>query len=293
MAKKHKASLTLVILNYNSQFWLKNLLDSINQHIKQKDQHLIKIVVVDNNSQDDSVILVKKEFPNVELIALSENLGFSAGNNVALRRVDTDYVILLNSDTEFNQQTNLNLLVNFMNDNPQVAVLTPQLLLSNGQLDPACHRGEPTPWAYFTYYTGLEKLFPKVKLFASYHQSYQDYNSAHLIDACSGASMLVRTQAMKEVGLLDERFFMYAEDLDWCKRFRDVGWQIAYLPQVSLIHHKYKSGIKSSSDATANKVKRHFYNTMLQYYDKHYKRRYPRIFRWFLRLFLFIKRGGF
>lgn len=290
---KAKLRLSLIILNYNSQYWLKNLLTSLKEKCLNKTKYDIKVIIVDNNSQDDGVSILKKEFPQFELILLSENLGFSAGNNAALKKINTDYVMLLNNDTEFTNETNLDLLIDFMEDNPQIAVVTPQVLLPNGQLDMACHRGEPTPWASFTYYLGLEKLFPQSKYFSQYHQSYKNYDVPHQIDACSGAAMLIRTKAIKKVGLLDEQFFMYAEDLDWCRRFRNDGWQIVYLPQVKIIHHKYKSGIKSQSDVTATKIRHYFYNTMLQYYDKHHKNKYPRAFRWILKLFLFIKRGGF
>jgi len=127
-----------------------------------------------------------------------------------------------------------------MDANPNVAVTTPKVLLASGKLDPASHRGEPTPWASLSYFSGLAKAFPKSKLFAQYHQTYQSLDQVHPIDACSGAAMMVRTAAMEKVGYLDERFFMYAEDLDWCKRFRDHGYQVIYIPEATVVHHKYK-----------------------------------------------------
>ncbi|MGD9129053.1 MAG: glycosyltransferase family 2 protein [Candidatus Woesebacteria bacterium] len=290
--KKNNIELTLVILNYNSQFWLKKLLSSLKEHYLDQTKREVKTIIVDNNSSDDSVAMLKKEFKWVELIELEENIGFSAGNNVALKKIKSKYLMLLNNDIEFTEKSNLDPLLEFMDNNPKAGIVTPKLLLSNGQLDQACHRGEPTPWASFTYFIKLEKLFPKKKIFGQYHQSYKDFDKPHLIDACSGAAMLVRTSAMKKVGLLDERFFMYAEDLDWCKRFREMGFSIVYLPQVQIMHHKYKSGIKSESDRTSQKVRAHFYNTMMDYYDKHHRHNYPRIYRWLLRVFLFIKRGG-
>ena len=287
-----RATLTLIILNYNSQFWLKKTLTSLKINYLDKSKTKVKIIVVDNNSQDDSVKMVKKEFPWIELIELDNNSGYAAGNNVALKAVDSEYVMLLNNDVEFTAGSNLDLLIEFLKQHQQFAVASPKVFLSNEKLDWACHRGEPTPWASFTYFLGLAELFPQSKLFARYHQTYQNMNDPHTIDACTGAAMMIRTKYMNEVGLLDELFFMYAEDLDWCKRFRDAGYKISFVPLASIIHHKYKSGIKTQTEITALQAKKSFYNTMLQYYDKHYQSKYPKIIRWLLKTFLFIKKGG-
>ncbi len=284
--------LTLIILNYNSKFWLNKCLSSIKEHYLNKTDSLIKTVVVDNNSSDSSLKMIAEEFKWVEVISLNSNVGFSAGNNVALRQAESEYVMLLNSDTEFIPQSNLDYLLSFMDENQKAGIISPKLLLANGELDWASHRGEPTPWASFSYYLKLENLFPNSKLFGQYHQKYLDLSQPHQIDACSGAAMLIRTSYMKEVGYLDERFFMYAEDLDWCKRFREAGYQIWYNPITTVIHHKYKSGIKTQAPLTSLQTKQHFYNTMMQYFDKHYKDKYPRFVRFLLRSFLFIKRGG-
>ena len=126
----------------------------------------------------------------------------------------------------------------------------------------------------------------------SYHQWYKDLDTIHEIDACSGAAMIVRRSAISEVGLLDERFFMYAEDLDWCHRFRAAGYNIVYHPEVSVVHHKYKSGIKGSSKKIARSTHRHFYDTMLQYYDKYYRAQYPELLRIVIKYFTVIKKGA-
>lgn len=285
--------LEIIILNYNTQFWLKKVLSSLNQFFLTKTKFQVQVTVVDNNSDDNSVKMVKKEFKWVNLIVSPENNGFSAGNNLALKNSTAKYIMLLNSDVEFNEKSNLDLLIDFMNSNSKVGIITPKVILPNGKLDYSCHRGEPTLWASITYFLGLAKRFPNKPLFAQYHQTYKDFNYLHEIDACSGAAMLVRTSKMKVVGLLDERFFMYAEDLDWCKRFRDAGNKIMYFPEVEVIHHKYKSGIKSSSSKTSTKVRVYFYDTMIQYFDKHYKDQYHPIIRKLIRYFLFIKKGGF
>lgn len=285
--------LEIIILNFNTQFWLKKALSSLEEFYLKKTKYKILVTVVDNDSEDNSVQMVKKEFKWVNLIESKENNGFSAGNNLALKDSSAKYVMLMNSDLELTEKSNFDLLINYMNQNPKVGIITPKIILPNGNLDYSCHRGEPTLWASICYFSGLAKKFPQKPLFAQYHQTYKDFTEIHEIDACSGACMLVRTSKMKTIGLLDERFFMYAEDLDWCKRFRDANNKVIYFPEVEVIHHKYKSGIKSSSSKTSTKVKVHFYDTMIQYFDKHYKDKYPRFVRNLIRYFLFIKKGGF
>lgn len=290
--KPPQFDLSIIILNYNSQFWLKKTLETLQEFYLDHTEFKVETVVVDNNSPDDSVALVKKEFGWVRLIVNPENSGFAAGNNLALRNLSSRYAMLLNNDVQLTEKSNLDHLIKFMDQNPKVGVISPKVVLPSGGIDKASHRGEPTPWASATYFMGLEKLFPKSKHFGQYHLTYKDLSSTHTIDACSGAAMLVRSSALRKVGLLDEAFFMYAEDLDWCKRFRDAGYQIIFYPEVEVIHHKYKSGIKSKSKGTASKTLGYFYDTMLQYYDKHYRADNPEIFRDLLRLFLFIKKGG-
>ncbi|PIR59093.1 MAG: glycosyltransferase family 2 protein [Candidatus Pacebacteria bacterium CG10_big_fil_rev_8_21_14_0_10_56_10] len=283
--------LTIVVTNYNGRYWLGNTLSSLREHLIGSSGHRIRVVVVDNGSNDGSTELVKESFGWARLVALPDNQGFAAGNNRALQDLDTPYVMLLNSDVESTADTDIDTLLRYLDRHPQVAVVTPRLVFPTGQLDPACHRGEPTPWASLTYFLGLERLFPHSKLWGRYHQWYRDLSAVHQVDACSGAAMLVRAAAISKVGLLDERFFMYAEDLDWCRRFRQAGYQVVYHPEVTMVHHKYKSGLDSSSGRVAAKTQEYFYDTMLQYYDKHYRHRYPSWLRVAVRVMLLAKRG--
>lgn len=284
--------LTIIILTYNSQFWLKKTLETLKQFYLRRTETKVEVVVVDNASSDETLSMLKKSFRWVTALPLEQNLGFAAGNNEALKSVSSRYVMLLNSDMELTDTSNLDLLIEYMDVHSQVGIITPRIEHTNGALDAACHRGEPDLWASFTYFTHLAQLFPHSKIFAQYHQTYKDFTSEHPIDACSGAAMLVRTEAMQKVGLLDDRFFMYAEDLDWCKRFREAGYTVMYYPAVKIIHHKYKSGIKSSSKKIASATTRHFYDTMLSYYDKHYRDRHPRFVRTIIKYLLAIKKGG-
>jgi GT2 family glycosyltransferase len=292
MPKTKQADLEIIIVNYNSQFWLKKTLSTLKQFYLDKTKSKVKVTVVDNNSSDDSLKIVSREFRWAEVEKLKENLGFAVANNVVLRKTVAKYVMLLNSDVEFTQKSNLDILLRFMEKNDDVGVITPRIEFISGEIDPSCHRGEPTLWAAFSYLSGLEKVFPESKVFAQYHQTYKNLRTTHTIDACSGAAMIVKNQAMERVGILDERFFMYAEDLDWCRRFREAGYLVVYNPEVTVIHHKNKSGIKSSSQKIASKTKKHFYDTMLQYYDKHYLDTYPTFVRKIIKYFLVIKKGA-
>lgn len=290
--KKTLPDLAIIITTYNSQFWLEKTLSSLKIHYLDQTQRSVIVMVVDNASQDDTVKVINKDFPWVKLLKLDNNLGFAAANNQAISQQKAKFYLLLNSDTEFTAQSNIDILINFSSKNKQVAILTPKLIFTTGKIDPACHRGEPTLLASFYYFSGLEKLLPKNQQFGQYHQTYKDLKTIHTIDACSGAALLIKAQVIKSIGLLDERFFMYAEDLDWCKRAREAGYLIVYHPGVSIIHHKHKSGIKNLSQKIASKTKHYFYDTMLQYYDKHYSKNYPRFFRFLLKIFISLKKGG-
>lgn len=292
--------LSIIILNYNTQDWLQNCLEKIDafppQNIKGE------VIVVDNASSDGSVEMVKNKFPAVRLIQSAENGGFSKGNNLGIRKALGRYIMLLNSDTEFTPDTHLEKIVWLMDQNPEIGVTTPRLQLPDGSLDLASHRGEPTPWAAFTYFSKLEKYFPNIPLFGQYHQTWKNFDEIHEIEACSGGAMIVRASALKKVGLLDETFFMYAEDLDWCRRFREAGYKIYYYPDSVVIHHKYKSGrgknkrtdithapidtnkylripgfmpTSSNIRPTPNPAEHHFWETMKQYYSKHYGKSNP------------------
>lgn len=287
-----KQTLTIILVNYNGSFWLKKTLSSLEEFYLRKSKNKVEVILVDNQSNDDSVAMVKENFPWVKLIIAEENLGFAKANNLALKETQADYVMLLNSDTQLDEKSNLDLLVDYLYQHKEAGMVGPKLLLTNGQIDPACHRGEPTLWASFTYFVGLEKLFPKFKPFALYHRSNLDLNTIHPVEAISGAAMMVARPALNLVGPLDENFFLYGEDLDWCKRFRDTGFAVVYNPEVTIIHHKNKSGIENASQDVKQKSNTYFYSTMLQYYDKHYQKKYPKFVRSLVKSFLFLKKGG-
>ncbi|OGV97452.1 hypothetical protein A2W24_05765 [Microgenomates group bacterium RBG_16_45_19] len=274
-------TVSVIILSYNTKLLLKQCLTSLRDRLDFTTGKL-EIIVVDNASRDGSVALVKQNFPQVKIISLPQNLGFAAGNNRGLAVATGDYVLLLNSDTQITDPQLITVLLRYLQAHPKVALVTPKVLLPDGSLDLACHRGLPTPWNALTYFSGLAKVLPKCRLLAGYHQTYQNLNVIHPIAATAATAVLVRRQAIDAVGQLDERFFLYGEDLDWCKRLTDAGWQIVYHPQVSILHHKSASGKRQADDQdTQRQSVAHFYLTMKLFYEKHYRDTYP---RWLRRL---------
>lgn len=268
--------LSVIIVSYNTKDYLRRALQSIKQSADKLDK---EIIVVDNASTDDSLSMVKQNFLWVKLIASPQNLGYAAANNLGLKQASGEYILFLNSDTEILPDT-LPIMIDFMDQHQDVGVSTCRVELPQGQIDPASHRGFPAPWAALTYFTGLETAFPKLRLFGQYHQGWQDLSTIHEIDSPAGAFFLTRKQILAAVGSFDDRFFMYAEDLDLALRIKQAGWKIMYVPATKIIHHKKKSGRHSVDPHLRRTTSQHFFTTMKLFYDKHYKHKYPQLVYW-------------
>jgi Predicted glycosyltransferases len=260
------ASLALVIVNYNTR----DLLGACLRSIKEDNPRCtISVWVVDNASNDGSAAMVRTEFPDVRLIVSPRNGGFAFANNLALRAIldetdAADYVLLLNPDTVVPRGA-LDLLVDYMEAHPDVGACGPKLLLPDGSLDLACRRSFPTPEVAFYRMIGLSRLFPRHPRFARYNLTYLDENCETEVDSVVGACMLVRTSVVREIGLLDETFFMYGEDLDWAYRIKQYGWRIMYVPSATVYHHK-----RASSSQRPVETIRWFYDAMRIFHRKHF-----------------------
>lgn len=264
-------TLEIIIVSYNSLNWLKKTLDSLNSFYLPYSKYNNIITVVDNASSDGTVYMLQRNYPKVNLIKSQNNVGFSAGNNLALKQSKADFIMLLNSDTEFNEKSNIDELLKYLENDETIGIITPKLILSNGEMDKACHRGEPGLLDSLFYFAGLERIFPKIKFFTKYHLLHKNLNQIHEVDAVSGACMIMRNTTLKKIGYFDERFFMYSEDMDLCRRFRQNGYKIIFYPGIEIIHHKYKSGMQSGDKQIKKKISNHFYKSFLLYYDKYYK----------------------
>ena len=289
---QEKIDLSIIIVSYNGSFWLKKTLESLKEFYLDQTTKRVAVYLVDNASTDDVVVMTRQNFPFVQIIELEKNLGFAAANNRALKEISSDYVMLLNPDTQLDERSRIDLLLDYLSAHQEVGMIGPKLLLTDGRLDPACHRGEPNPWAAACYFLRLEKLWPRWRLVYGYHRGDLDMDKIHSIEAISGAAMIVPRSALEVVGLLDERFFLYAEDLDWARRFREAGYQIIYDPECIIIHHKNKTGIANQDAQISGKSREYFFNTMLQYYDKYYADKLPKFMRRLVQSFLFVKKEG-
>lgn len=275
--------LSIVILNYNTESLLRDCLASIPNNSEYE------IVVVDNASTDNSVNMVKKEFSSVKLILNKENVGYTRGNNAAKGKVAGEYVLFLNSDTKVDKDT-LPAMLKLMDEHPNAGASTCLTLLPNGKLYYACHRGFPTPWNSFCYFSGLAKAFPKSKTFAGYTATYLPINTLHEIDACSGTFLLIRKKLLDQIGWFDEDYFSYGEDLEMCYQVKERGYKILFNPDVKITHYwGASSGLKSTSKHVTNadnsnsqKWNNARYKAMEIFYDKHYREHYPELFRTFI-----------
>jgi len=259
-------ALAIVILNYNRADLLADCLGSI---YATPTRCSLEVWVVDNASRDASVDVVRTRFPQVRLIVSARNGGFAYGNNLALREIvrqadAPDYVLLLNNDTVVPPGA-LDGLVDYLEAHADVGVVGPKLVLADGSLDLACRRSFPTPEVAFYRMTGLAQLFPRSRRFGRYNLSYLDPDIETEVDSVVGACMLLRTGIIREVGLLDEQFFMYGEDLDWAYRIKQYGWRVVYYPGVQVLHYK-----RAASTRRAVPSIRAFYEAMRIFHRKHY-----------------------
>lgn len=253
--------LSIVIVNYNTENLLQGCLQSIYAGANGTP---FDVWVVDNHSRDRSVEMVKSRFPTVKVVQNQANLGFSRANNLVISRSDSEYILLLNPDTLVIGDS-IDRMVKYMNEHPEVGIAGCKVLNADRTLQLACRRSIPTPKVAFYRLTGLSKLFPKHPEVARYNLTYCDPEETHEVDAVSGAFLMIRRQAVEDIGLLDERFFMYGEELDWCLRAKRAGWTVMYHPQAEIIHYKGESTKYNSRKAALE-----FYRAMYLFHQKHF-----------------------
>jgi N-acetylglucosaminyl-diphospho-decaprenol L-rhamnosyltransferase len=259
----------IVIVNYNTRDLLRRCLETVLASTGVSS----RVCVVDNNSGDGSVEMVSAEFPEVTVLHNADNVGYPAANNQGLRlfgyRDDgvcpdaPRYALLLNADTEL-PEDGLASVVAFADDRADVGVVGPRLIRLDGSLDRACRRSFPTPEVSFYHMIGLSKLFPKNPRFGRYNLSYLDENETIEVDSVVGAFMLVRRETIRDAGLLDDSFFMYAEDLDWAYRIKQAGWRVLYYADVTVLH------VKRASSRQNPRARIEFWRSMEIFYRKHY-----------------------
>ncbi len=282
--------LAIVIVHYRTPHLLRDCLNSV---YASKGNFTCEVCVVDNFSQDESCEMVATEFPQARLIASKVNGGFSYANNLGLRDFGfgTDgaldlprYALLLNPDTLL-PPTALADMIAFMDAHPDAGAAGPRLVRQDGSLDLACRRSFPSPEVAFYRMVGLSKMFPRSRRFGRYNVTYLDPSITTEVDSVVGAFMMVRREAIQQVGLLDEDFFMYGEDLDWAYRIKQAGWKVYYNAAVTVLHYK------EASSRHSRKARYEFYRAMYLFYKKHYESQTPFWLRWLIVSGIFL-RGG-
>lgn len=253
-------TLSVIIVNYNVKFYLEQCLESVRRASRGLQ---VEVFVVDNLSTDGSVEYLRERFPEVTFIENKENVGFARANNQAIRQSKGEYVLLLNPDTIVGEDT-LKQCVEFMDAHREAGAVGTYMLHVDGTFAPESRRGLPTPFVAFCKMTGLTALFPKSRLFGRYYMRYLDENEMNEIEVISGAYMMLRREALDKVGLLDEDFFMYGEDIDLSYRVLKGGYKNYFLP-VRMLHYKGESTVKNSYRYVYT-----FYEAMRLFFRKHY-----------------------
>lgn len=253
---------SFIIVSWNAKDYLLECLESIDKTVTDQSY---EVIVVDNGSTDGSPDAVTAQYPETQLIATGENLGFAKGNNVGLRASKGRYLCLLNSDTVLLPGT-VKTLCEYMDANSSVGMASPRILNTDGSLQPTCSRF-PRLSLSLSIALGISNLFPRSPLFGRDRITWWDYNEERFVDVLAGCFWFVRKEAFDDVGPLDETYFMYGEDFDWCKSFDEHDWKIALYPEAEAIHH----GGGSSKNAPVR-----FYlarqEAQLLYWRKHHGR---------------------
>lgn len=277
-------SLTIAILNFNSGEYLKKCLESVKVVSDEAD---IEVFAIDNNSTDESFNFDRTKFKKVKFIKNEANFGFSKGYNKVLRNVESEYILLLNPDCILKKGVIKKIMEDFENDS-SIGAATCKIILPDGKVDLTAHRGFPTPMASLLYLLGDDSL---------YHLTKENSNDLHEVDAIAGAFFMTKKSVLEKVGYLDERFFLFGEDIDLCLRIKKLGFKVIYDPSVDIIHYKgISSGLKehsqklSSADLqTRKRALDAFYQSMIIFYNKHYKKQNLFLVSWLIYSGIYLK----
>ncbi|MBM3180640.1 MAG: glycosyltransferase family 2 protein [Chloroflexi bacterium] len=260
------------------------ILDCLTSLFEQTKDLGMDVVVVDNDSRDGTVEEVRLRFPTVKLILNSENAGYSRGVNQGLRTLDARYYVLLNPDAVILDRA-LERLAHFMDENPQAGICGPRVLNRDGSLQYQCRRGEARPGEVFSYFLGLDRLFPNDPRFNGYLLRHLDNEAVNEVKAVSGSCMLVRRAVIEGIGYLDERYFAYQEDTDYCFQARKAGWGVYYVPTAQIVHLGGRGGSGVNPYFGIYQWHRSYY----LYYRKNLARDYPFWFHPFYYFVMFVK----
>jgi GT2 family glycosyltransferase len=272
--------LSIIIVNYNVKYFLEQALQSV---YKASEHINAEVFVVDNNSVDGSVEMVRSKFPSVKLIENKDNKGFSTANNQAIKLATGRYILLLNPDTVVAEDT-FEKIITFMDTHHDAGGLGVKMHDGKGNFLAESKRGLPTPSAAFYKIFGLSALFPNSPLFGKYHLGYLDKDKTHEVEILAGAFMQIRKEVLDKIGLLDEAFFMYGEDIDLSYRIIKAGYKNYYFPETTIIHYKGESTKKSSVNYVFV-----FYNAMIIFAKKHFSQKNAKLFAFLIHLAIYFR----
>jgi GT2 family glycosyltransferase len=253
--------LSVIILNYNVRYFLEQCVISVQNALETIEG---EIIVIDNNSSDDSCEMMKQRFPNVKLIQNNENIGFPKGNNIGVSQAKGEYICILNPDTVVAEDTFIKVLA-FVPKQSNLGIVGVKLIDGTGNFLPESKRGIPTPFVAFTKVTGLYKLFPRSRTFGKYYAQHLDENQTGKVAILVGAFMFMKRDLYLEVGGFDEDCFMYSDDIDLSYRVLKEGKSNYYFHETTVIHYKGESTIKDGI------YMKRFQEAMQFFYKKHYK----------------------
>jgi hypothetical protein len=273
---------SISIVNFNTKGPLKKCLESIKKNIKGIDY---EVIVADNNSCDGSVEMLKNEFGFVKLITNKENKGATVAKNQIFKEAKGEYILILDSDVEILPQT-VEKMVNFMEKNPETGILGPKVLFPNGRQQHSCNKSIPNLWSSFLnkflFFANLRYKFYRSKIGDLYLK--KRYNRIEEFSWLGGMCLLVRREVINQIGGMDENFFIYYDDTDFCWRAKNMGWKIYYLPSVSVIHHLSK-GVRQFSEFLYPKI----FESELYFFKKHYGKSHLKVCALFIQMGMILR----
>lgn len=268
MTRQALPTVSIVIVSWNAKTYLTECLESL-----KGDAYAgpTEIIVVDNASTDGSAEMVRENFPDVTLVRNAENLGFAKANNIGIQQCVGEFVALVNSDVHVLPDC-IATLVAYCQARPRAGLVGPYIIGGDGKQQRSC-RASPNIWNMFCRAFALDLVFPRSRIFNGYFMGHWDHRTTRPVDILSGCFWLTRRPALDQVGLLDESFFIYGEDMDWCKRFRDLGWSVDFVPEAEAIHYGGASSANSPVRFFVEKQK-----ADLQYWRKHHSQLAVRVY---------------
>lgn len=289
-------SLSIIIVSFNTKEITKKCLLSLKKDFIRYPLDY-EIIVVDNNSQDESVQMLldlEKQWNNLHIFLSKKNLGFGKGSNFGLEKSKGKYILYLNSDVIV-ADIDFRDLIKLMEMQRDIGALTVKVILPTGEIDPASHRGFPTLWRSFTYFSGLEKLSKNIpilnKLFGGYHLINLNLNEIHEIDVLTGAFLFTKREIVNTFGGFDKDYFAYGEDIEMAFQIKKMGYKIIYYPLWKVLHLKSASGLKKEDAKIKEETSFYFYDSMKIFYKRHYAKDHNWLINQLVYLIIDIKKG--